>query len=385
MEKKKTGFIVAISTLSVVICALIGVIIFLLVNQVDDDVQMATAEKQIVSKQITKNVEENILDEEKADEAEEKKETGEYEIVLDGYKFTVPSTYSCVIVEDIGPIIYIDDVFNMKLVVKDGSYEEDMKNPDSLLEKTIEAGGEITQDVKETELNGKKYAYFRMVLDGNEQFVVVTAATDKEQRFGGQILILSDEVTDKELLNVFDEIVTTAVVTDEKNTTEEELSEQEYENNIGEKKEKSALIYRGKTVNYKVTEGFYSVYESTEDGLYASENFIAKDNSVWVDTMLMENDKTGRDDVILDWESAQSYIEAESSGEYTVETIEIDGYEFYYIVESYEHKGSLFQRIYAACDVGGTNIYAISATAIDWDGTLTLDTIKEFLSIKEGN
>ncbi|MDE7431608.1 MAG: hypothetical protein K2N34_06825 [Lachnospiraceae bacterium] len=389
MEKKKTGFIAAISVLSVIVCVLVGAVVFLIVDRNNGNGSNTTQQKKESGKN-KENGGSEIFKNKVSDGDDEDEESGEYKVVLDGYKFTVPSPYSCMIVDGIGTIIYLDDIFQMKLVIRDGSYEKSMKNPDSLTEATIEAGGKVTQDVKETKINGQKYAYFRIDLDGDEQFVVITQALDKEQRFAGQIAVLSEEATDKNLLNVFAEIISSAEKTDEPDTTEEDLLEQKRKMSIGEKKKESTLSYGGNTITYKVPGEFYSEEQREEKGFYAVEDFVTEDRAVEVTTMLMQNGNASaeNEEVILDWENAKKYIESESDRDKTydvsdIKTVKKNGYEFYYVIIKYEHKGVSNQQIYAACDIGDNGIYAINAAASDWKETLTLDTIEEFLSVEE--
>lgn len=389
MEKKKTGFIAAISVLSVIVCVLVGIVVFLIVDRNNGNGSNTVLQK----KESGENKESGgseIFKNKISDGDDEDEQSGEYKVVLDGYKFTVPSPYSCMIVDGIGTIIYMDDIFQMKLVIRDGSYEKTMKNPNSLTEATVEAGGKVTQDVKETQINGQKYAYFRIDLDGAQQFVVITQALDKEQRFGGQIAVLSEEATDKDLLNVFAEIISSAVETDEPDTTEEDLLEQKRKMSIGEKKKESTLSYGGNTITYKVPGKFYSEGQHKEEGFYAVEDFVTEDRAVEVQTMLMQNSNASADgeEAILDWENAKQYIEAESHKDETydvsdIKTVKKNGYEFYYVIIKYEYKDVSYQKLYAGCDIGDDGIYVINATASDWKETLTLDTIEEFLSVEE--
>lgn len=155
-------------------------------------------------------------------------------IVIDGFQFHVPADYSCFYAEGVGPVVYLDDVFQMKLGVRDNSYEESMKAPEVLMSKTIEAGGKILQDIKETELDGKKYAYFLMELSGDKCFVGFTQAADTDRRFGGQIVIQSDNLTDEDLLHIFADITSTAKITDEPDSTKDDIVNQSANRNLSD-------------------------------------------------------------------------------------------------------------------------------------------------------
>lgn len=305
-------------------------------------------------------------------------------MVIDGFKFYVPADYGCFYAEGVGPVVYLDDVFQMKTAVRDNSYEESMKDPEALMTKTVEAGGEILQDIKETELDGKKYAYFLMELSGDKCFVGYTQAADTDKRFGGQIVIESDSLTDEDLLHIFADITSTAQVTDEPDSTMDDIVEQSVHQGasaIGEKKAESTLSIADETVTFQVPEGFYSQGIYNAEG-YESESFWSDGYGVSVDCCLAAADEFVG--------SALTYVENERDMGYDsvkdnmqIQTIEIAGNTFYYMVVHYNFEGTDYQRICAACDVGNGNAYySVRACALDWEDELSMETVKDFLVFK---
>lgn len=301
---------------------------------------------------------------------------GGYQIVIDGFKMAVPETYSCVFVDSIGPVVYLDDVFQMKIVVRDISYEEAMKTPEKLTQGTLDAGGEITKELEEIDLDGKKYAYFRMKLEGDDSIVVYTQAADSDKRLCGQIALSSDTVKDEDILHMFAQIMASAVQTDEPNTTAEDIEEQERKASMGEVKESSSLTYKNVSVTFYVPDGYYSQYKDEEGVSYVTENFMSDGFALDVNCDLRDTQ---------DYADAKAFIESQkewesANADCNIETIDIDGTNYYYIVVHYVHDGKDYQKVYAACDVEN-GIYSVSANAIDCKDKITVDTIKGFLSV----
>lgn len=297
-------------------------------------------------------------------------------MIIDGFQFTVPGDYDCFYSYEVGPVVYLDDIFQMKTVVRPGIYEELVSNPESMMQKTVAAGGSILQEVKETEFGGKNYAYFRMELGGDKCFVIYTQAADTDNWIAGQIVMENDNLTDEDLLHVFASIASTAQVTDQADSTYDDIAAQMVAraSDIGEKKEESTLYFAGESVTFCVPSGFYSQggYESDS---YSSESFWSEDYVVAADCYLLSDDISG---------DAESYIENErdnrfDSDEVKIQTTRIDGTTCYYIEAKYNYNGSEYQRIYAACDTGTEGIYyCVEANIVDGDVELSIETIKDF-------
>lgn len=300
-------------------------------------------------------------------------------IVVDGFQFQVPSEYECLYEDGIGPVVYLDDVFQMKLAVGDTSYDEIMKNPDSLTEKTIAAGGEILQEVKETEFEGRKYAYFYMKLEGDKNFVVYTKAADTDKRFCGQIVIQKEDLSDEDLLYIFERVISSAQETDKPDSTMNDIMGETAvgDSKPGKEKEESTMMLNEETATFLVPENFYS------DEQYVKEEFVSEDLAIYVNCYLRPTEEG------TIFENAQACIEAEKEfllgavkDETEIQTINSNGTLFYYIAVHYEYDGSDYQYVYAACDIGENAIYKVEARAIDKDVELSIDTIRDFLVLK---
>lgn len=297
-------------------------------------------------------------------------------MIIDGFRFTVPGDYDCFYSYEIGPVVYLDDVFQMKTAVREGTYEEMMEDSASMTQKTVDAGGTILQEVRETEFEGKQYAYFRMELSGDVCFVVYTQAADTDSRVAGQIVVENSELTDEDLIHVFASIAATAQRTDEEDSDYDDIVEQMAARSsiIGEWKEESSLSLDGVTVTFCVPAGFCSqgIYEADS---YSTENFQTADYAIGVDCYLQADE----------WfADAESFIEAEIEGNFRdtdieMQKINVDGKDCYYYEEKYEYNGSAYQRICAACDVDGNGtFYYVKAAVMDEGVELSIDTIRDF-------
>lgn len=382
MEKKNnTGLFVVIGVLIflvLILIVLVGVLAFKGFTGKKEDGKIGSNSSQTVVETDDKKESEDSFGEEIEGDDEFDVFAAEMKYVVGGYEFTVPGEYDMFYNEMIGPVVYMDDVFQMKTAVVETSYEEVMKDPASLTEKTIEAGGTILQDVKESELNGKKYAYFRMELAGDECFVVSTAAPDDSKRIAAQIAIEKDGVSDEDMLQVFSTIANSAVETDKPDSTYEDvdaqLSERTKSEIYGEAKEESRLKFGGKEITFKIPEGFYSE-DSYEGSEYMTERFCTADPRMEVQCYFYESE----------WfDGVQGYLQASILLDDTkIESMEIEGRTVYYIIEKSMDEDSEVQRLYAGCDLGEKNFYVIDAMVIDEDIDLSMETIREFLIVSE--
>lgn len=233
MEKRDNkGLFVVISILIVIIVILIilvGVLLFRNIigrREMPEQSVQTTEEKKVTASKAT-GKEDDLFENEMDGDTDLTSDSGAgITFVIDGFKMTIPSDYSCTYAEGIGPVVYMDDVFQMKTAILEDSMEEVLKEPSALTEKTLAAGGEVLQDVKETEIDGRQYAYFLADLQGDKCMVAYTQAADTDKRIGGQIVIESDSLTDEDLLQMFASITTTAKETDEPNSTMEDIMAQ---------------------------------------------------------------------------------------------------------------------------------------------------------------
>lgn len=293
-------------------------------------------------------------------------------VVVDGFKMMVPIEYNCLYTEEVGVVVYMDDVFHMKLAVSDKGYDVIKADPEMITEKAVAAGGEILQDVKFEEIDGKEYVYYLLHLEGSDCFVAYTQAVDQDKCVACQMVIEKED-----LLNIFASVASTAVVTDEANSTQEDIHEEIRNANFGERKTESSLTFEGETVTFGVPAEFYG--QGTDSwGYYATEMFSTTDY-VSVDCFLYSTN-TG------EYDGAESYIANQmdfaSEEDGAVEKMDVNGTTFYYFTEDYEYDGSRFQKIYAACNIGETGIYVVELSAIDVDREINVELIEEFLYVK---
>lgn len=373
-ENKNRGYFIIIGVLSAIILALVLYIAVTAVMGKADSGQ-ETGEPGTVTDEP-----EDIFEKELPESVEENN-TGEVTFVMDGFQMRVPSDYECFYYEGIGPVIYMEDVFQMKIVVRDGSYEEEMKNPESITEKSVEAGGEILQEVRETELDGKKYVYFRVDLLGDENFVVQTQAADTDRRLGGQIVVEKQDLTDEDLLHIFAGVACTAQVTDAPDSGMEDILGQTssaFYSGV-ERKEESTITYAGESVSFKVPEGFYS--EGVADTeLYGSESFVTENYSIMADCFLEAAEpEYGAKEFV---ENNLEYADDSVKEGVELKTLEAGGKTWYYCELHYKHDGSDMQRIYAACDISDSAYFSVKVIAIDAEQELTLDMVRAFFEVK---
>ena len=355
-ENNRKDFLITsmIGTLLVVIIAVLGVVIFLLFGRVREEKKGEIQESAAVD---STDENENLLD-------------------LDGFEFRLPEKYSWVVTEEDGPIIYMLDLFQMKLAVVDTSYDEVMKDPDSLAEKVAASGGTITQDMTEVELNGKKYAYYQMELNGDKEFVVYTKAVDEKKHFVGQYTFISDKMTVEDLLNAFDKVTANAMVTDKPNSPVDNLTITPY--GVGEKKEESTLTIKMGKVSFKVPEGYISNFYYEEEDEYAAEHFSKIDSELYIDCTLFP---------VSDWGSAEEYvktlvdIEDDTDVQKTDGMAEVNGVKVPYYVETNESDGTTSRGIHAIREINGM-LYKVEAWTDDSDQPVTFEQVRGFFNVK---
>lgn len=297
-------------------------------------------------------------------------------VVENGIKMWVPGNYWCFYEEGKGIIAYQNDIFTLLLGVRDGSLADVMENPEDLQQGAIDFGGELQGDVELVELDGKEYAYFAFTKDGDRFVVAYTDAADANKRIGTQIHVVDEDADDLEMVEYFAKIAKTAEETDEEDTTEESLEQAKHISYIGVEKEVSTLEYDGVAVTFQVAEGFYSSFAESDD-YWAVEYFAEDGYDRSIDCYLMDNE---------DWGSAENYIayEADYSDGLTVhDSVEINGYTFYYIERDYDDEGDHIQRVEVAADIEGDMIYRISVWANNVEQDVTIEDVVAFMNIEE--
>lgn len=300
---------------------------------------------------------------------------GSISVVLDGFGVQVPLEYGCFIDDERGPIVYRDDLFTLMLGIRDTSYEEKIKDPESFMQGALSVGGEITKELEEIEIDEKPYAYYTYTLNGDDFVVSYTAAGDSDKRLCTQVVKTSD-ISDMEVMERFAEIAVTAKETDKPNTEQEDLVSVQRVMESGTVKTESTLEYGGTTITFGIEPEYYSIHtEADETG---TVEYFEKASGEWMSCFLIPGEG------ILD---ARSYIEERASNQEEAEvesgTVEKNGHTFYYSVRRYTYEDSEYQQVEAACDVGDGLIYSAGFVAIDSSETYSLDDIMDFITIEE--
>ena len=297
--------------------------------------------------------------------------------VQSGYEFTVPGNYALTYTDVTGTVVYQDDVFQMRIGIVDDSYEEVMKNPEEFTKVTVDAGGTIVQDMKETEMDSKKYAYYRATLQNEELLVIYTVAPDEGRRIAGQIALLGENVSDEDMLQMFASVAGSAKATDQADSTKDdivvEMAEKKPSSIEMEWIAESTMQFGRAEITHKVPEKFYM--EDTYEGLeYMTERYYMPEPYISVTCSLYD----------IPWyTNVEGYIEENKHFDDTkIQTMKIDGKKVYYVVETIMNDDKMLQQIYAGYDLGEQQFYVIDAYVIDEDMELTMDTIREFLVIE---
>lgn len=372
MNEHKTGMIVLISILTAVIVLLTGTVVFLLVGNHKKENQ--TGKK--IQKETQKQQETGLGTDEKTTAKNQQQTSGEQTIpvVFKGYEFQIPLDYGCMIPEDMGPVVYMSDVFQLRLRVEDKNYEAYTKDPEHVMQNARDAGGEITKEVAEAEIKGRKIAWFRTTLQGDDM-VVMWSKADENRIFGGQMAILSQDMKEEDFLNVFAQITESAQKTDKQDTTKEDLAAWEPEINVGEERKQGSITTSDFTVTFPVQEGYYAqkdeVYVS-EGKDYYSDDYMTNDLISVSCCVTKDYFETAREAVQYDG----NYENAE------IKTLESGGKTYYYAVAETESDGKRVQYVMAVCELGNGWMYSVEAMATDFGRSLTIDDIEGFLPIK---
>ncbi len=300
-------------------------------------------------------------------------------VVIGGIQFTVPKDYACIYVESLGPVIYIDDLFTLKLAVLDTpSYAEVASNPAYLTDKISEVGGILLEDAKEVELNGKKYIYYVAILNDVKTVVINSEVVGK--RVATQLAVESDTLTYDDCIQVFASIIDGAKETDAPDSTYDDIEAQNDNSNKGEVKSESTLTFGGDTVTFQIPENFYSQSVETWSDEQC-EYFMSGDYAFNVTCRLSEKEagvaENAEQMTYLQWDALLENVKNAT----TIETVDIDGYTFYYFDVRYEFDGADCQKFFAACEIGNS-IYAVDIDGLDAESELTLEMVKKFLMVK---
>lgn len=287
---------------------------------------------------------------------------------IGGIKYTVPSDYMVVYFDDIGPVTYINNVFQMKFVKKEASFADVIADIDSLDDKAINAGGTSVIEPTTKEIGGKTFAYFVVDIDGDKTMGILTEGPDGNASIGGQVEILSKSVKYDDLLNMYASIAASASATTDADSTKEEISSQ-IKYITGEKRKNSALEYKSATVLYNVPDGFFYTAETT--GVTSGTQFFeSADMSVFVsieEKAFPEDTAENSIDVMVEYE------------ENTVKQVEeVNGKTAYICINHYTgDSGKVFYNLTCKMDINDEYTYAISADCVD-KGDISFETVRKF-------
>ncbi|MBQ9984093.1 MAG: hypothetical protein IJP29_05840 [Lachnospiraceae bacterium] len=301
----------------------------------------------------------------------------EMHFVLSGYEFVVPGNYDMTYADAVGTVIFKENIFQMKMAVVDNSYKEVMGNPQKFTQETVDAGGSIVQDMKETEIDEKKYAYYCTDLNGETMLVIYTAAPEEDQRIAGQIVLQGENVTDEDMLQIFAGIASSAEKTDKADSTKDdivvEMAEKKPSSIEREWIAESAMQFGDAKATHKVPDNFF-VDDTYEGAEYVAERYYMVEPRVDVTCSLFD----------IPWyDNVKDYIEKSKHLDDTkVQTMNIGGNKVYYIVETFVNGDETYQQIYAGCDLGEQQFYVVEAYVMDEDIELTMGVIREFLVLQ---
>jgi hypothetical protein len=221
MEKKNriSVMIFSIAAAVLFVIAVLAIVYIVLENDKPDNM--------VVEQEADADTDTGIKVDFETDELAKEINKQDLDMIIGGYQFTIPSDYDCMYVDDIGPVIYQPDVFQMRLVVKGRPYDEVCSDSESMVNAITEKGAVVLQEMQQIEINGNPYTYLKIDLEGDEMLVCYGDVPDHLTHLGGQIVIQSNSVSDEELLHMFASIAETAMVTDEPDTTQEDVNLQQ--------------------------------------------------------------------------------------------------------------------------------------------------------------
>lgn len=216
----------------------------------------------------------------------------ELTIVINGYEFMCPSNYGCFYSEGIGPVIYVSDAFQMKLVVRDKSYKDIQNEKDMLTQKTIDAGGKILKDVSTISFNNSEYIYFDMDLMGDECLVIYTDSPDHNKSFAGQIVKENINLTDEDYINAFDTMVSSAKATDKPESNYDDVMNRESYSYFDEEEETETIDFKNGLTTYVEHDNVYNYrIKSKEEAKRAIKEYASFQRLGYYDEEILKIEK----------------------------------------------------------------------------------------------
>lgn len=322
-------------------------------------------------------------------------DSGEYQaedghiIISHGTKLMIPKEYEVRIDDETGDIYINDQNLNweMVMIVREGVYEEAMKNPKELMAKVNPDEATIDKKIKEINVKGKKYAYFTFTYKDSESdnTVIYTGATD-HTRIAINMRIIG-EMSEEEAIGDIHNFLGRIESTEEADTLQEDLDKADKEP-LGVAKNNSILKCNNIEVQFKVPEGFYSVYDYADETM-STEGFMSDDEKIDINVNL---------DISRIWESENDYLNNElktfkEGDDYykelklsDIKTVVINEKRVFYILEKYTVESGdvkdVYQKVLAITSIGDGNYLTVNASTLS-DIELTMDSIKVFFYLGE--
>lgn len=295
---------------------------------------------------------------------------------INGYKFNVPSKYTCSYRDGSGVIISMPDIFQMTVTAKGRSFDALLNDTSVLTDKAKDIGGENVSDVDVCTVNGRRYAYFRFTYKEELNFVVYGETPDGKSHTGGQIHFTKEDMTDDELLIIYDSVASTIESTEDKDTDADEISKQNSSINVPFT-DVNTIVYGNLSVTYAVPSNLWYSGSFTYDA-YSTDMYCNEDT--WASVKL-ENHDNYKSAVKMIIANSTSVSENEIA---MPEMVTIGEYTVYYTIDSKKaSSGGMDQHILAACDIDGKRIYSVDYSIYGSNEEITVDTIEEFFEIEK--
>lgn len=293
--------------------------------------------------------------------------------VVKGVQYTSPSDYLVMYSDDIGPIVYITNVFQMKMARKDSTFDEVLKGLAELDDKAIDGGAKSLVEPATKKIGDKTFAYFVVDISGEKTLGVITDSPDGKFSIAGQIVIQSENVSYDDILNMYAGIAATAKVTDKPDSTKEEI-EAQIKYITGDKRKVSTLKYNSASITYHVPEGFF--YTGDADGATSGSQFYS---SVDTDVYVSIEDKAFPEDTAE--YSIDASVKYEENAVKLVE--EVNGNKVYICTSHYTgDSGKEFYTLLAKYDIDDAYTYCVTADRVD-KGDISFDLIRKFFEFGE--
>lgn len=295
-------------------------------------------------------------------------------LVKDGFEFMIPNDYGVIFSDEIGIVVYMSDIFQVKLAViaeDEDTFASYREEPSVLTKKAIAAGAQILQECRLQEVNGLEVFCFKMELSG-DTCAVFRTRLDEEHSLAGQMVLQSKDITEKDYLQIFAGIAQTAQKTDKADTTSEEFRHAEVKIDVGSIREQATIDTGKFKVTYKVPVGFFCTMEETYKDEYLdyfSDSYMT-DNYDMID-IVVSNYEGG----------AKTCVEQDLSlGGCDIKEMEVEGHLFY-AVESMENDGEkTTQKILIASDINADDwVYAVRLFSSNPEEPLTVEDLQDFL------